>query len=70
MIYFKGNRDYHLPLIEFSTNNNYHSSIQIASYEALYGRKCSYPIGWFDVGEAWLIGPYLVHQAIEKVKII
>ncbi|XP_070039438.1 uncharacterized protein [Nicotiana tomentosiformis] len=27
-------------------------------------------IGWFEIGEAELIGPDLVHQAIEKVKII
>uniref|UniRef100_A0A1U7VP16 Uncharacterized protein LOC104220466 n=1 Tax=Nicotiana sylvestris TaxID=4096 RepID=A0A1U7VP16_NICSY len=26
--------------------------------------------GWFEIGEAELIGPYLVHQAMEKVKII
>ncbi|KAH0748577.1 hypothetical protein KY290_027809 [Solanum tuberosum] len=29
-----------------------------------------YPIGWFEVGEARLIGPDLVHQDMEKVKII
>ncbi|WMV14317.1 hypothetical protein MTR67_007702 [Solanum verrucosum] len=70
VIDFKGNWDDHLPLIEFAYNNNYHSSIQMAPYEALYGRRCRSPIGWFEVGEAGLIGPYLVHQAIEKVKVI
>ena len=70
MIDFKGNWDDHLHLIEFSYNNSYHSSIQMAPYEALYGRRCRYPIGWFEVGEAGLIGPDLVHQAMEKVKVI
>ncbi|XP_070017786.1 uncharacterized protein [Nicotiana sylvestris] len=42
----------------------------MAPFEALYGRRCRSPIGWFKVGEAGLIGPDLVHQAIEKVKII
>ncbi|KAH0693675.1 hypothetical protein KY285_020772 [Solanum tuberosum] len=70
VIYFKGNWDDHLPLIEFAYNNSYHSSIQIAPYEVLYGRKCRSPIGWFEVGEAGLIGPNLVHQAIENVKVI
>ncbi|XP_070028963.1 uncharacterized protein [Nicotiana sylvestris] len=28
------------------------------------------PIGWFDVGEATLVGPELVQQAIEKIKLI
>ncbi|WMV46947.1 hypothetical protein MTR67_040332 [Solanum verrucosum] len=39
-------------------------------YEALYERRCRSPISWFEVGEAGLIGPDLVHQAMEKVKII
>ncbi|WMV28191.1 hypothetical protein MTR67_021576, partial [Solanum verrucosum] len=51
------------------TNGN-HSSIQMAPYEALYGRRCRSPIRWFEVGEAGLIGPDLVHQAMEKVKVI
>ncbi|XP_070004820.1 uncharacterized protein [Nicotiana sylvestris] len=36
----------------------------------MYGRRCRSPIGWFEVGEAELIGPDLVHQAMKKVKII
>ncbi|GKC45730.1 putative reverse transcriptase domain-containing protein, partial [Tanacetum coccineum] len=34
--------DYHpyLPLVEFSYNNSYHTSIKAASFEALYSRKC------------------------------
>lgn len=27
-----------LPLAEFAYNNNYHSNIEMAAYEALYGR--------------------------------
>ncbi|XP_075111389.1 uncharacterized protein LOC142181772 [Nicotiana tabacum] len=67
---FKGNWDDHLPLIEFAYNNSYHSSIKMAPYEALYGRRCRSPIGWFEVGETKLYGPDLIHQAIEKVKVI
>ena len=37
VIDFKGSWHDHLPLIEFAYNNNYHSSIQITPYEALYG---------------------------------
>ncbi|WMV46274.1 hypothetical protein MTR67_039659 [Solanum verrucosum] len=70
VIDFKGNMDDHLPLIEFAYNNSYHSSIQMAPYEALYGRRCISPIGWFEVGEARLIGPDIVHQVMEKVKVI
>ncbi|XP_060202389.1 uncharacterized protein LOC132630808, partial [Lycium barbarum] len=67
---FKGNWDDPLPLIEFSYNNSYHASIGMAPFEALYGRRCISPIGWFEVGEAELLGPDLVYQAIEKVKLI
>ncbi|WMV40930.1 hypothetical protein MTR67_034315, partial [Solanum verrucosum] len=42
----------------------------MAPYEARYGGRCKSPIGWFEVGEAGLIGPDLVHQAMEKVKVI
>ena len=70
VIDFKGNRDDHLPLKEFAYNNRYPSSIQMDPYEALYGRRCQSSIGWFEVSEAELIRPDLVHQAIEKVKII
>ncbi|WMV13753.1 hypothetical protein MTR67_007138 [Solanum verrucosum] len=42
----------------------------MAPHEALYGRRCRTPIGWFEVGEAGLIGPDLVHHAMEKVKTI
>ncbi|KAL4565786.1 hypothetical protein LXL04_029892 [Taraxacum kok-saghyz] len=31
--------DTHLPLIEFSYNNSYHTTIKAAPFEALYGRK-------------------------------
>ncbi|WMV41133.1 hypothetical protein MTR67_034518 [Solanum verrucosum] len=42
---FKGNWDDHLPLIDFEYNNRYHSNIQMALYETLYGRTCRNPIG-------------------------
>ncbi|GKA80530.1 putative reverse transcriptase domain-containing protein [Tanacetum coccineum] len=36
---FSGSWDIHIPLAEFSYNNNYHLSIQYAPLEASYGRK-------------------------------
>ncbi|WMV30388.1 hypothetical protein MTR67_023773 [Solanum verrucosum] len=67
VIDFKGNWDDHLPLIEFAYNNSYHSSIVMAPFEALYDKRCRYPIGWFELGEVALIVPELVQEAMEKV---
>nr|GFC46229.1 reverse transcriptase domain-containing protein [Tanacetum cinerariifolium] len=41
----------HLPLVEFSYNNNYPATIKAAPFEVLYGRKCHSPVCWTEVGE-------------------
>ena len=66
---FGGQWDLHLPLIEFAYNNSYHASIEMAPYEALYGRKCRSPLCW-KLGERQLTGPELVQITSEKVSII
>ncbi|GJS06359.1 putative reverse transcriptase domain-containing protein [Tanacetum coccineum] len=48
---FEGSWDVHLPLVEFSYNNSYHSSVRCAPFEALYGRKCRSPIMWAEIAE-------------------
>ncbi|GKA07999.1 reverse transcriptase domain-containing protein [Tanacetum coccineum] len=52
MIDFRNGWDRHLPLVEFSYNNSYHTSIKAALFEALYCRKCHSPVCWAEVGEA------------------
>ncbi|GJU55176.1 putative reverse transcriptase domain-containing protein [Tanacetum coccineum] len=47
--------DVHLPLVEFSYNNSYHSSVRCAPFEALYGRKYRSLILWAEVGEVGLV---------------
>ncbi|GKC89745.1 reverse transcriptase domain-containing protein [Tanacetum coccineum] len=44
VIDFGNSWDRHLPLIEFSYNNSYHTSIKAATFEALYGQKCRSPV--------------------------
>ncbi|GKE31344.1 putative reverse transcriptase domain-containing protein [Tanacetum coccineum] len=34
----------HFPLVEFSYNNSYHTSIKAAPFEALYDQKCRSPV--------------------------
>ncbi|GKC96493.1 putative reverse transcriptase domain-containing protein, partial [Tanacetum coccineum] len=64
---FGGSWDTHLPLIEFSYNNSYHTSIKCAPFEALYRRKCRSPVIWTVVGESQLIGPEIVQETTEKI---
>ncbi|GKA16727.1 putative reverse transcriptase domain-containing protein [Tanacetum coccineum] len=64
---FGGSWDVHLPLVEFSYNNSYHSSVRYVPFKALYGKKCRSPILWEKVGEGQLIGPEIVQETIEKI---
>nr|GFB65861.1 putative reverse transcriptase domain-containing protein [Tanacetum cinerariifolium] len=57
----------HLPLVEFSYNNNYHATIKAAPFEALYGRKYHSPVCWTEVGEAQILGPELIQETTEKI---
>nr|GEW25920.1 putative reverse transcriptase domain-containing protein [Tanacetum cinerariifolium] len=57
----------HLPLVEFSYDNNYHASIKAAPFEALDGRKCRSPVYWTEVGGAQILGPKLIQETIEKI---
>nr|GFB03430.1 putative reverse transcriptase domain-containing protein [Tanacetum cinerariifolium] len=64
---FGSNWDTHLPLVELSYNNNYHSSIKCAPYEAFYGRKCQTPIAWVEVGESKLNGLEIIQETTDKI---
>jgi len=70
VIDFKGNWDNPLPLIEFSYNNSYHSSIGMTPFEVLYGRRCRSPVGWFEVGESSILGLDLIYEVLEKFRVI
>ncbi|WVZ90444.1 hypothetical protein U9M48_036746 [Paspalum notatum var. saurae] len=59
-----------LPLAEFAYNNSYQKSLNMAPFEALYGRRCRTPLNWSEPGERVTFGPDLVTQAEEQVKFI
>ena len=66
----KGSWEEHLLLVEFSYNNSYQASIQMAPYEALYGRPCKSPLCWTEVGESSITSPDLIRDTSEKVSLI
>ncbi|WVZ81254.1 hypothetical protein U9M48_028649 [Paspalum notatum var. saurae] len=55
---------------EFAYNNSYQKSLEMAPFEALYGRRCRTPLNWSELGERVIFGPDLVTQAEEQVKLI
>ena len=70
MIDYKGSWDRHIPLVEFAYNNSFQSSIGMAPYEALYGRKYRTPLCWIDLSEKKVIDPDLIQEIEENVKMI
>src|SRR4051812_44056026 len=59
-----------LPYAEFSYNNSYQASIEMAPFEALYGKKRTTPLLWSGLGERNLFGPDIIQEAQEKVRLI
>ena len=57
-------------MIEFAYNNSYQASIEMAPFEALYGRPCKSPVCWAEVGDAPLLGSKIVREKIKKVALI
>ncbi|KAK8669500.1 hypothetical protein V6N13_106928 [Hibiscus sabdariffa] len=59
-----------IPLVEFAYNNSYQTSIQMAPFEALYGRRCRTPLCWSELGENKVLGPQMIQDTEKQVQII
>jgi hypothetical protein len=70
VIHYDKSWDKCLPLAKFSYNNSYQSSLKMAPFEALYGRRHRTPLSWSQTGERKIFGPDLVIKAEEKVRVI
>ncbi|KAE8723570.1 Detected protein of unknown function [Hibiscus syriacus] len=70
VIDFHGSWENFLPLAEFAYNNSYHTSIRMAPYEALYGRKCRTSICWTELRDRKTLGPELVRETEDTVRLI
>ena len=59
-----------MPLVEFTYNSSYQTTMGMTPYEALCGQWCRTPIYWKEVGDKMIMGSEMVKIAFEKVKII
>ncbi|KAK8939259.1 hypothetical protein KSP39_PZI011311 [Platanthera zijinensis] len=66
----KGSWEKYLSLAEFAYNNSYQTTIQMAPFEALYGRRCRTPLSWAEDGETKLFPQKRTEKIEEKVRII
>jgi hypothetical protein len=62
--------DKSLPYAEFSYNNSYQASIEMAPYEALYGRQCRTPLFLSQTGESQIFGLEVLKDAEKLVHMI
>ena len=62
--------DKSLPYAEFSYNNSYQTSLKMAPFEALYGRRCRTPLNWSETGESQVFGPGILQEAERQVQVI
>ena len=69
-LYYGSSWDDNLPYAEFSYNNSYQTSLKMAPFEALYGRRCRTPLLWDEVGDRQLFGPDLIKESEQKVRLI
>ena len=67
---FGGNWEDHIHLVEFTYNNSYQSTIGMAPFEALYGRPCTSPACWLDMGEGILLGPDHVKETSNMIELV
>jgi hypothetical protein len=58
--------DKSLPYAEFSYNNSYQASIEMAPFEDLYGRQCRTPLFWSQMGESQVFGPEVLKDANDQ----
>ncbi|XP_076947746.1 uncharacterized protein LOC143619783 [Bidens hawaiensis] len=54
-------------MMHMGSDKIYHTGIQMAPYEELYGRKCRTPVCWSEIGDNQLSGSEIVQKTTDKV---
>jgi hypothetical protein len=62
--------EYLLPLVEFSYNNSYQSTIKMVPFEFLYGRPCRTPLSLDQLEDRVLVGLEVIQEMEEQMKTI
>jgi hypothetical protein len=62
--------DRSLPYAEFLYNISYQASIEMAPYEALYGRQCKTSLFWSQTGESQVFGLEVLKDAEKQVQMV
>jgi len=65
---FQGKWEDYLPLVEFSYNNSYRSTIKMAFFEAQYGKKCRTPLCWSELDKILTVVPELIEKATKMIR--
>lgn len=56
--------------MKFAYNNNFQASIQMVTYENLYGMKCRSPLFWDEVDDSNVGRLEMIQEIKEQVRII
>ena len=67
---FKGTWEDDLPLVEFSYNNNYQSTIKMAPFKGWYVRKCRTPFYWSDLDKELTLDLELIQETTKTIRMI
>lgn len=67
---YLGGLDEILPFVEFKYSNSFHAGIKMPLYEALNGSRCRTPLYCYQDRESVIVGPELICQTREKVKLV
>jgi hypothetical protein len=62
--------DKSLPYTKFWYNNSYQANIEMAPYEALYGRQCRTPLFWSQTGVSQVFRPEVLKDAEKQVQMV
>jgi hypothetical protein len=62
--------DKSLPYTEFTYNNRYQESLEMAPFEMLYGHRCQTALFWSGTGERKVFGPNILQEAKKQVHMV